>query len=149
MIYAILSRNPFVIIYAFFGVNFILQKSCLCKTNDKYQVCLTFVFVIFDEDLTSKLFSLGQVDSSELSLQSLLKSHTYVWTFKLINICGGWYNLYFNLYFKDWSNLGSGNTFPIVTGELIFGTRFGTCWGRSWRFLFQSALWAAIAIVMF
>ena len=36
--YAILSRNPFVVIYVFFGVNFILQKSCLCKkkTNIRY-----------------------------------------------------------------------------------------------------------------
>ena len=30
----------FVVIYAFFGVNFILQKFCLCKKNDKYQVWL-------------------------------------------------------------------------------------------------------------
>ena len=29
----------FVVIYAFFCVNFILQKFCLCKKNDKYQVC--------------------------------------------------------------------------------------------------------------
>ena len=28
----------FVIIYPFFGVNFILQKFCLCKKNDKYEV---------------------------------------------------------------------------------------------------------------
>ena len=25
---------------AFFGVNFILQKFCPCKKNDKYKVCL-------------------------------------------------------------------------------------------------------------
>merc|ERR1711963_1390549 len=29
----------FVVIYAFFGVNFTLQKFCSCKKNDKYQVC--------------------------------------------------------------------------------------------------------------
>ena len=29
----------FVVIYAFFGVNFILQKFCLCKKNDKYVIC--------------------------------------------------------------------------------------------------------------
>ena len=28
----------FVVTYAFFGVNFILQKFCLCKKNDKYEV---------------------------------------------------------------------------------------------------------------
>ena len=28
-----------IVIYAFFGVNFILQKFCLCKKNDKYEVC--------------------------------------------------------------------------------------------------------------
>ena len=27
---------------AFFGVNFILQKFCSCKKNDKYQVCFAF-----------------------------------------------------------------------------------------------------------
>ena len=30
----------FVVIYAFFGVNFILQKFCSCKKDDKYQVCI-------------------------------------------------------------------------------------------------------------
>ena len=29
----------FVVIYAFLGVNFILQKLCQCKKNDNYQVC--------------------------------------------------------------------------------------------------------------
>ena len=29
----------FVVTYAFFGVNFILQKFCLYKKNDKYEVC--------------------------------------------------------------------------------------------------------------
>ena len=38
--YAILLQNPFVVIYAFFGVNFSLQRYCLCKTNDKYEVCM-------------------------------------------------------------------------------------------------------------
>ena len=38
MIYAILSQNPFFVIYAFFSVNFILQKFCPCKRNDKYEV---------------------------------------------------------------------------------------------------------------
>ena len=28
-----------VVIYAFFGVNFILQRFCSCKKNHKYQVC--------------------------------------------------------------------------------------------------------------
>ena len=28
---------------AFFGVNFILQKFCQCKKNDKYQVCNSYV----------------------------------------------------------------------------------------------------------
>ena len=28
----------FVVIYAFFGINFILQKFCSCKKNDKYEV---------------------------------------------------------------------------------------------------------------
>ena len=28
----------FAVIYAFFSVNFILQKFCLCKKNDKYEV---------------------------------------------------------------------------------------------------------------
>ena len=50
-----------------------IQGSVTCQTD-----IFNIVFVIFDEDLTSKLFSLGQVDSSELSLQSLLKSHTYM-----------------------------------------------------------------------
>ena len=32
----------FVVIYAFFGANFILQKFCMCKKNDKYEVwCMT------------------------------------------------------------------------------------------------------------
>ena len=30
----------FVVIYAFLGVNFILQKFCSCKKNDKYHVCI-------------------------------------------------------------------------------------------------------------
>ena len=38
-IYAILSWNSFVVIYAFFGVNFLIQKFCPCKKNDKYEVC--------------------------------------------------------------------------------------------------------------
>ena len=37
-IYAILSWNSFVVIYAFFGVNFLIQKFCPCKKNDKYEV---------------------------------------------------------------------------------------------------------------
>ena len=37
--YAILSRNPFAVIYAFFGVKFFVQNICLCKKNDKYEVC--------------------------------------------------------------------------------------------------------------
>ena len=36
--YAILSWNLFVVIYSFFGVNFLIQKFCLCKKNDKYEV---------------------------------------------------------------------------------------------------------------
>ena len=32
------NTTQFVVIYAFFGVNFILQKFCSCKKNDKYQV---------------------------------------------------------------------------------------------------------------
>ena len=28
---------------AFFGVNFIFQKFCLCKKNDKYEVCVVFI----------------------------------------------------------------------------------------------------------
>ena len=34
----------FFLIYAFFGLNFILQKFCPCKRNDKYQVCSRSVF---------------------------------------------------------------------------------------------------------
>jgi len=34
----------FVVIYAFFGVNFILQKFYLCKKNDKYEVCLRALY---------------------------------------------------------------------------------------------------------
>ena len=37
-IYAILSRNPFAVINAFFGVKFSVQNFCLCKKNDKYEV---------------------------------------------------------------------------------------------------------------
>ena len=33
------AKSVFVI-YAFFGVNFILRKFCLCKRNDKYEVWL-------------------------------------------------------------------------------------------------------------
>ena len=33
-----MSRNPFFVIYAFFGLNFILRKFCPCKINDKYEV---------------------------------------------------------------------------------------------------------------
>ena len=33
---------------AFFGVNFILQKFCQCKKNDKYQVCLYFVIICIE-----------------------------------------------------------------------------------------------------
>ena len=29
---------------AFFGVNFILQKFCLCKKNDKYKVCIPYTY---------------------------------------------------------------------------------------------------------
>ena len=32
----------FVVIYAFFGENFILQEFCLCKKNDKYEVCAPY-----------------------------------------------------------------------------------------------------------
>ena len=31
---------------AFFGVNFILQKFCLCKKNDKYEVCAAPCFKV-------------------------------------------------------------------------------------------------------
>ena len=34
-IYCVFCRN----LHVFFGVNFILQKFCLCKKNDKYEVC--------------------------------------------------------------------------------------------------------------
>ena len=34
------AKSVFVI-YAFFGVNFILRKFCLCKRNDKYEVWIT------------------------------------------------------------------------------------------------------------
>ena len=41
---------------AFFGVNFILQKFCPCKKNDKYEVCV-FVFVLFCICILLYLFS--------------------------------------------------------------------------------------------
>ena len=37
-IYCVICRNLRV-----FGVNFILQKFCLCKKNDKYEVCVEHV----------------------------------------------------------------------------------------------------------
>ena len=37
------AKSVFVI-YAFFGVNFILRKFCLCKRNDKYEVWSLRVF---------------------------------------------------------------------------------------------------------
>ena len=33
------SEIRFFVIYAFFGVNFIIWKFCPCKRNDKYEVC--------------------------------------------------------------------------------------------------------------
>ena len=33
----------FVVIYAFFGVNFIHQKFCPCKKNDKYEVWFDYL----------------------------------------------------------------------------------------------------------
>ena len=42
-IYCVFCRN----LRFFFGVNFILQKFCPCKKNDKYQVWLTHTPVIF------------------------------------------------------------------------------------------------------
>jgi len=41
---------------AFFGVNFILQKFCLCKKNDKYEVCTEY-FLFFYND-TFLLYSM-------------------------------------------------------------------------------------------
>ena len=29
-----------------FGVNFILQKFCLCKKNDKYEICKKVTFIV-------------------------------------------------------------------------------------------------------
>ena len=45
----------FVVIYAFFFVNFILQKFCSCKRNDKYQVCL-FILFMFRLEISWILF---------------------------------------------------------------------------------------------
>ena len=39
-----IAKSVFFLIYAFFGLNFILQKFCPCKRNDKYQVCSRSVF---------------------------------------------------------------------------------------------------------
>ena len=40
------AKSVFVI-YAFFGVNFILRKFCLCKRNDKYEVCSREAYSLF------------------------------------------------------------------------------------------------------
>ena len=43
----------------FFGVNFILQKFCSCKKNDKYQVCWCLVEILkmkCDQDLCLNLW---------------------------------------------------------------------------------------------
>ena len=37
--FTLFCREIRFVIYAFFGVNFILRKFCLCKRNDKYEVC--------------------------------------------------------------------------------------------------------------
>ena len=34
----------------FFGVNFILQKFCSCKKNDKYQVCIGVMGIPLPDD---------------------------------------------------------------------------------------------------
>ena len=51
----------FVVIYGFFGINFILQKFCPCKKNDKYQVCqeqATSPFNCADDWVPGKHYSL-------------------------------------------------------------------------------------------
>ena len=84
---------------AFFGVNFILQKFCPCKKNDKYKVWQFPVEIDFDHslfkifelpafllDLASFLFpcpTLQKTRSSEMNIAPLIKQSSYFYVFFL------------------------------------------------------------------
>ena len=83
----------FFVIYAFFGVNFILRKFCLCKRNDKYDVCNEEVGIRDEtseyERLHDKKYTLPRVPyplsrHCVLSINQLLywnkfQTQTFIW----------------------------------------------------------------------
>ena len=69
-IYCVFCRN----LRVFFGVNFILQKFCLCKKNDKYQVCKisTEHQILMSTDCQDDMLSENITKDTMSSLQSPL-----------------------------------------------------------------------------
>ena len=55
------------------GVNFILQNFCLCKKNDKYEVCLNHPKVFGDTSILMVLFFIIIITSNKHSTYKILK----------------------------------------------------------------------------
>jgi len=55
-----------VTLVVFLGVKFGFRKSCLCKRNDKYEVCIRYYQTIAYNDIGLKSIVRGPMKSSDL-----------------------------------------------------------------------------------
>ena len=73
----------------YFGVNFILQKFCMCKKNDKYEVCKKLCNdIVNPTDLWSSISLISETGSLKVTLSGRVPGNIYIYIFFLQPIPG-------------------------------------------------------------